>query len=322
MDLKRLARVAIRAEELVSVTSRWHLRLRSIDTRRAARTQVLAVATAIASLASLTVSLGVHDAAWAFPPLPCTLEPGPTRTVAEVMDGETVRLDDGIEVRLMGMLAPRPRDAGMADAASAWPPAERARAALAALVGGRSVALAFGGERSDRYGRVLAHLVVERDGEQVWVQGLLVETGHARADALAGGDPCFAPLVARERKARQDGIGLWVDAAYQVRPGDRPTELSRYRHTFQLVRGRIERVRRTRSLVIAELASAERPAAPEGRSQWNAFHVVWRSSRASALGLDAADSLIGRNIIVRGWIEDNRGPEIEIVVAGQLEPEE
>ena len=51
---------------------------------------------------------------------PCTLEPGPVRTVARVLDGETLILDDGKAVRLIGALAPRAHDAGAA--AGAWPP--------------------------------------------------------------------------------------------------------------------------------------------------------------------------------------------------------
>ena len=254
--------------------------------------------------------------------LPCVLEPGPTRAVTRAIDGETLRLDDSIEVRLMGALAPRARDAGL-DASAVWSPAVDAHVALEALVGGRNVALAFAsGHRADRYGRVLAHLVVERDGGQIWVQGRLVETGQARAYALPGGDPCLPALVALERKAREAGLGLWSNAAYQIRPADRPTELTLYRHTFQLVRGRIERTRETRGLAIIELASGERAAAAEGRSQWDAFHVVWRRSLTEALQMGWKESLVGRNVLVRGWVDDHRGPEIELVSAGQLEIED
>ncbi len=275
-----------------------------------------AAAPAMAGLVLGLVATGASAA------IPCTLEPGPTRSVAHVIDGETLRLDDGIELRLLGALAPRARDAGVTDPSAAWPPATEARAALDALVGARSVSLAFTGERADRYSRVLAHLVVERDGEQIWVQGRMVETGRARAYALPGGDACLPALVALERKARNAGLGMWSHAAYQIRPADRPTELTRYRHTFQLVRGRIERGRSTRSLSIVELASGERPAAAEGRSQWNAFRVVWRRQLADRLLLASPESMVGRNILIRGWIDDHRGPEIELVSPGQIELED
>ena len=40
------------------------------------------------------------------------LEAGPTRTVTRVIDGETLALDDGTELRLAGTLAPRAIDVG------------------------------------------------------------------------------------------------------------------------------------------------------------------------------------------------------------------
>ncbi len=256
--------------------------------------------------------------------LGCNLEPGPSRAVAGIVDGETLRLDDGVEVRLIGALAPRASDAGTdGNVSPAWPPEIATRDALAAWVGGQSVALAFAGRRADRYGRVLAHVFMNRDGEDVWVQGRLVEDGLARAYALPESDACLGPLLERERRARQANRGLWAHAAYQVRPADRPTELTRYRHTFQLVRGRVERGRGTRgSLSILELANGEKPPAPEGGSQRGAFRVVWRREVARRAGLEAPERLADRNILVRGWIDVRAGPEIEILAAGQIEPDE
>ena len=142
-------------------------------------------------IAALAVIAWLHQACVAVAQpavtLPCALEPGPTRAVVEVVDGETLRLDDRVEVRLIGALAPRAADAG-SQAEAAWRPAKESQAALAALVLGQSVALAFAGPRADRYGRVLAHLFVGDGDAQVWVQGRLVELGHARAYSLPGSD--------------------------------------------------------------------------------------------------------------------------------------
>lgn len=274
------------------------------------------------AVTALLVCAG-HAIAQGSAPLPCALEPGPTRAIAAVIDGENVRLDDGIELRLLGVLAPRASDAGASSGVASWPPANDARRALQALVDGRSVALGFAGPRNDRYGRVLAHLFVDLGGQQVWVQGRLAERGQVRAHAQPRNpDPCHAELVALERRARWSGLGLWSHAAYQVRPADRPSELSRYRYSFQLVRGRIERARMTRRLAVLELASSEQAPAPEGRSQWGALHVIWRRSTADKLRLPDPTTLVGRNVLVRGWIGEHRGPEIELVAPGQLEFED
>src|SRR5690349_22284561 len=89
-------------------------------------------------------------------PTPCTLEPGPTHTVARVLDGETLVLDDGTAVRLIGALAPRARDAGAQS--GTWPPEIRATKFLSDLVLGKTVKLAFGGRKRDRYRRSLAQV--------------------------------------------------------------------------------------------------------------------------------------------------------------------
>ena len=72
------------------------------------------------------------------PGLACAgLEAGPTRTVARIIDGETVVLDDGTELRLIGALVPRAIDAG-ADPGM-WPLEVAAQEELRALILGKSI---------------------------------------------------------------------------------------------------------------------------------------------------------------------------------------
>ncbi len=140
----------------------------------------------------------------------------------------------------------------------------------------------------------------------------------------------MAALVTRERTAREAGRGLWANAAYQVRPADRPTELQRYQGLFQLVSGRIERVTGSRTHTILELASSEAPrparSSPATRDNaaeaQSAFRIVWSRSKlqpAVDSALAAPNALIGRSVLVRGWIELRRGPQIEITSADQIE---
>jgi hypothetical protein len=115
---------------------------------------------------------------------------------------------------------------------------------------GRSVELAFGGERSDRYGRLQAQAFM-REGElRRWVQGHLVGQGLSRAYSQAGNRACTDALLAAEREPREARRGLWANAAYQIRPGDRASEITRYRSTFQVVEGRIERVGQGRGGIV------------------------------------------------------------------------
>ena len=148
----------------------------------------------------------------------CTFEAGPTRSVVRVIDAETVLLDDDEEVRLIGALAPRSPD--LRPDAQSWPPEQDTAAALRDLVVGRSVELATSGRAKDRYGRLLAHLFLDDNGDRVWVQGRLLSTGHARAYGLPDNFACAGELLAHERVARAAGIGLWANAAYATRKAD------------------------------------------------------------------------------------------------------
>lgn len=236
----------------------------------------------------------------------CTLPAGPIRAVSRVLDGDTLQLDDGSELRLIGALAPHAHDVGAET--GAWPLADEARRTLSGLVLGKSIALAFGGLRTDRYGRWLAHAIVEPEGRKEWVQGHMLARGMARAYTLPDNAACTGDLLDLERPAREGNLGLWTNAAYQVRSAESPHELLAYRHTFQLVRGRIATVSRTRGATYLNFAQDRRGFAA----------VVKRAGDALSGGL-RPEALTGRTAVVRGWIDRRNGPVIAIDAAGQIE---
>ena len=193
-----------------------------------------------------------------------------------------------------------------------WPAGVAAREELRALVLGKSVALAFGGERSDRHGRLQAQAFAIGAGERRWVQGHLLEQGLARAYVQAGNRACAKELLQAEAAARRERRGLWADAAYRIRPAGARLELTRYVSTFQLVEGRIVRVALLRGVIYLNF----------GRSR-RAFAVsLRRPDRGALLGAHASDpkALEGKRVRVRGWIERRRhGPIIDLSTAGLLE---
>lgn len=274
-----------------------------------------------AALAILLAAASARVRAQAPDSLGCALEAGPERAVAAVMDGETIRLDDGKEVRLAGALAPRASDVGAAR--GSWPAEVQSTEALRALAHGRTVALAFSGRREDRHGRLLAQVFVRENGQSTWLQGEMLQQGMARAFLGPDTGGCIDALLRQERGARLASRGLWSNAAYDVRPGDRPSELQRFRGTFQLVRGRIAKIGRGQSLATLDLASAEATAdSADDRASGTfirAVRVLWRRSLKLDLPSGRND-LVDRDILVRGWIETRGGiAEIEVVAAGQIE---
>ncbi|KAB2912551.1 MAG: thermonuclease family protein [Hyphomicrobiaceae bacterium] len=230
------------------------------------------------------------------------------RTVARVIDGETLGLDDGTEVRLIGALAPRATDAGAEP--GGWPLQMTAHEELRALLLGKSIEVAFGGERVDRHGRWQAHVFWMDGAQRRWLQGHLLEQGLARAYTLSTNRACRDELLAAEAIARGVGRGLWAEAAYQVRRPDPPSDLSRYHATFQIVEGRIARVGQSRGFVYLDF----------GRGR-KAFSISLKLSDRNVLAAYAANpkGLEGQTVRVRGWIEQRGRPIIDISSAGDIE---
>jgi len=227
--------------------------------------------------------------------------------VVRVIDGDTLVLDDGAEVRLVGTQAPKLSlgRVGFKD----WPLAEEARAYLVELAEGRELELGFGGRESDRHGRLLAHLFRD-DG--VWLQGAMVEAGWARVYGFEDNRALLAPLYALEAAARADRRGIWANGFYALlTPAQLERDLPRLLDSFQIVEG-----------VVVEAAEVR------GRGYLN-FGEDWRrdltaSLSPEALDLFAADgialaSYVGHRVRLRGWVEDYNGPMISITHPEQIE---
>ena len=126
--------------------------------------------------------------------------------VAQVVDGDTLRCADGTRVRLIGIDAPE-RDQG--------PSFTLARAALARLAPVRtSIRLERDAARIDRYGRRLAHAW---RGDTL-INEALVRGGWAVLYTLPPNVKYARRLEAAQRRARQEGQGLWADGGFDCAP--------------------------------------------------------------------------------------------------------
>lgn len=235
--------------------------------------------------------------------LQARLEPGERASVVEVVDGDTVLLDDGWQVRLVGIQAPK-LPLGRNNLRK-WPLAEEARSALAALVLDRRVTLAYGGQRVDRHGRRLAHLFLD-DGS--WVQGELLSRGMARVYTFPDNRAIVAEMLAAEGQARRDRAGIWGNGWYAIRaPGDTPRDIG----SFQLVEGRVVGAADVRGTVYLNFGA-------DWRSDFTVKVTKRNAKRFDAGGLDLL-ALEGRVIRVRGWLDDYNGPMIEATHPEQIE---
>lgn len=243
------------------------------------------------------------------PLTPCTLEPGPIRTVARVLDGETLVMDDGSAVRLIGALAPRARDAGAE--AGAWPPETQSIKTLSSLVLGKKVKLAFGGRQKDRYGRFLAQVFLEASGRTEWVQGTMLATGQARAYGLPESFACARELLAHEAEARRKRLGLWSNGVYRPMPAEQPGALLKLRGKYERVIGSVASIGRTKSTTYLNFGT-----------DWRSDFTVRIGKNVLATNPEFArslDALQSKTVIVRGWIERRNGPLIDVADLSQIE---
>ena len=227
--------------------------------------------------------------------------------VVEVIDGDTLVLEDGRQVRLTGIQAPK-LALGRADF-SAWPLAEEARAGLAALVLGRTVFLSYGGRRVDRHGRALAQLyLTPLPAPETWVQGALLERGLARVYSFADNRALVAEMLTRERAARAAGRGIWGEPFYRIR---RPEAALGDVGSFQIVEGVVREVSVIRGRVYLNYGD-------DWRSDFTVSLAPAVRRRFEAEGIDPA-AYQGRRLRVRGWIKSFNGPRIDATHPEQIE---
>jgi micrococcal nuclease len=252
----------------------------------------------IAVLGSSSLAAGACDG----------LRPGPKGTVTSVTDGDTVLLDNGLVVRLIGTQAPK-LPLGREGFAT-WPKAEEAKKQLETMVLGKSVEIRHGGAERDRYDRVLGQMFVT-GAPEIWVQGKMVADGFARVYSFPDNRACLAELMTAETTARTMKLGIWTDPYYMVRRADRPGAIVERAGQYELVEGRV---------LLAEKSG--------GRVFLN-FGRYWKEDLTAvidgaAIGLftdSGLDPLMleGALVRVRGWVDDRDGPRIEVTHPEQIE---
>ncbi|AIR88582.1 thermonuclease family protein [Pseudomonas cremoricolorata] len=219
-----------------------------------------------------------HLSAAALCPLPL---PKATVAVAQVLDGDTLRLSNGRSVRLIGINAP---EVGRGKRASE-PYAIAARQRLQALVeasGGR-IHLVRGAESNDRYGRILAYAYA-RTGDNLAAQ--LLREGLGYHSAIAPNIRLATCQGEAEQAARAARLGLW-----QAQPVQRARTLKRA--GFAVASGQVTRVQRRKDALLLDVDGVLRVRLPA------------RLLRGYPAAF--ADTLKGRSVEVRGWIVSRSG---------------
>ncbi|MCE2509647.1 MAG: thermonuclease family protein [Alphaproteobacteria bacterium] len=217
--------------------------------------------------------------------------------VREVVDGDTLVLESGDVVRLVGIQSPK-LPLGRPGFPT-QPLADAAKAALSDLVLQKKVALHFSGRRGDRHGRHLAHLF---DAIGQWIQGEMLERGLARVNS-------YADNRARvERQARAQNRGIWTDPFYRVLT---PEAADAHLNRFELVEGRVYKAAIVKGNGYLNFGE-----------DWRTDFTIFVSRQARRLfereGIDIT-AYTGKRVRVRGWVSRYNGPMIEATHPEQIE---
>jgi endonuclease YncB( thermonuclease family) len=213
--------------------------------------------------------------AQAFCPAPSGLTPV---VVQRVVDGDTLRLNDGRSVRMIGLNTPELGKKGRSDEPFAVAARQRLEALVAASDG--RVGLLLGKESKDHYGRTLAH-VYSADGANLEAQ--MLAEGLGFQVAVAPNVDLVDCQQAAEHSARQAGLGLWRQSP--VLKAEQITTSG-----FAVLSGRVSKVQRNRGGVWIELQdSVVLRVAPNLLGQFDVANL---------------ERLKGRQIEARGWVLD------------------
>lgn len=137
--------------------------------------------------------------------------------VNKVYDGDTVELEDGRRIRLLGINTPEVAHKDkMAEAGG-----EEAKAWLINKLLNARIRLEFDSEKSDKYGRTLAHVFTEKKEH---INLSLVKEGLAAISIYPPNLLYVNELIAAEKRAEQDRLGIWRRPEYAAIPVNNLTQ--------------------------------------------------------------------------------------------------
>ncbi len=203
-----------------------------------------------------------------------------------VHDGDTITLENGDKIRLIGINAPEvARKPGYGTTRritrKAEPYGDAARDYLKHLLPKHTaITLQYGKDRKDHYGRTLAHLFLA-DGRNIQV--LLLKKGLASALMIPPNTDYARCYLKVEKQARCQKIGLWSNKnsilpSTQIKPGSRG---------FHLVRGKVTHIDRNTNGIWVQLGKLTLGIRPKN---FNLFDIK------------KLKSLTGKTLLVRGWL--------------------
>lgn len=199
-------------------------------------------------------------------------------TVQKVYDGDTILLEDGKKIRLVGINTPEIEHSKQVEQSGG----EAARYWLNQQVLARKVRLEFGQEKRDKYKRYLAHIFTEQ-GKHINLE--LVRLGLATTSIYPPNLKYVPELLAAEQAAEAKHLGIWQYSDYASKSGGELKNINK--RGWQRITGQVMQIKNTSKSSYLNMTGN--------------FHV--RIKKKHLQYFDALELLKGKKIEVRGWVK-------------------
>jgi len=208
--------------------------------------------------------------------------------VEHVFDGDTLKLEDGRKVRLIGIDTPEVFSRKYVIPDNIKARGEQSKRALRGLLDSAKnrISLSYEKERFDRYGRTLAHVYLP-DGQNL--QAWLIYHGHALAFTTPPNDQMTQCYRRLEHLAQSKKLGIWQLDSYQLKSVNQLTENAT---GFHRLRGEVSKLLKTDKRLVIIL---------DGQVEINIY-----TSDLHNFNLYRIQQLQGKTIEVRGWLKRKR----------------
>jgi len=213
-------------------------------------------------------------------------------TVKWVYDGDTLLLTDKRKIRIIGIDTPETKHHHQA--AQAY--GAKAREALRALLKKHHyrVFLRHGKEKTDRYGRELAHVFLpDNTNVSIW----LLEHGYAKTMAIPPNIALANCYKQAEKVAQRQALRIWQQDALALKKAD---NLPYSKKGFVRLNGKVIKIIRHKKSFILELDSDTK-----SHIQLKIRKKHWRY-----FDMDMLEKLTDRKIKVSGVLKNRRGKRI------------
>ena len=203
-------------------------------------------------------------------------------TVRKVYDGDTVMLQNGLKIRLLGINTPEVEGRYKV----AEPGGEEAKHRLMEILRGKQVRLQMDVEKQDKYKRTLAHLFT-RDGFHVNLE--MVKRGLAFVNIHTPNLQYADDLVQAGEQAEADGPGIWGREEYSARPF---ASIARGKDKgWMRLTGRVQAIRRSRRYSYLEFSR----------------QADIRIANANLSLFPVLSEYMGKELEIRGWPSRSKG---------------